>query len=253
MGYIERMKVLMPVAQAGFDPTEAGVPFVQLREAGHQVAVATPTGAMAEADPRMLTGEGLSLLAPVLRADARGRAAYAQLAADDAFRKPRSYTSLDASDFDALLLPGGHAKPMRTYLDSPILQQLTSAFFAADKPVGAICHGVIVAARAKRADGRSVLYGRKTTSLTKAQELLAWQLTRLWLDDYYRTYPQTVEDEVRAALAEPGDFMRGPMAVSRDTPSALERGFVVRDGRYVSARWPGDAHAFSAAFLELLR
>jgi protease I len=243
----------MPVAQAGFDPTEAGIPFVQLRQAGHQVVVATPTGAMAEADPRMLTGEGLSMLAPVLRADARGRAAYAQLAADEAFRTPRAYDSLHASEFDALLLPGGHAKPMRTYLESPSLQRLTRDFFAADKPVGAICHGVVVAARAKRADGRSVLHGRKTTSLTKAQELLAWQLTRLWLGDYYRTYPETVEDEVRAALAAPGDYMAGPMAVARDTPTDLERGFVVRDGRYVSARWPGDAHRFSAAFLELLR
>lgn len=247
------MKVLMPVAQAGFDPTEAGVPFVQLREAGHQVVVATPAGSMAEADPRMLTGEGLSLLAPVLRADARGRAAYAQLAADDAFRAPRSYASVSADEFDALLLPGGHDKPMRTYLESPLLHQLTHDFFAADKPVGAICHGVVVAARAKRADGRSVLYGRTTTSLTKKQELLAWRLTRLWLGDYYRTYPETVEDEVRAALAAPGDYMTGPMAVSRDSPADLERGFVVRDGQYVSARWPGDAHRFSAAFLELLR
>jgi hypothetical protein len=28
---------------------------------------------------------------------------------------------------------------------------------------------------------------------------------------------------------------------------------VVRDGRYVSARWPGDAHTFAKTFDEVLR
>jgi hypothetical protein len=28
---------------------------------------------------------------------------------------------------------------------------------------------------------------------------------------------------------------------------------VVQDGIYLSARWPGDAHRFSAAFIDLLR
>ena len=38
---------------------------------------------------------------------------------------------------------------------------------------------------------------QKTTTLTKQMELIAWRLTRLYLDDYYRTYQTTVEDEVR--------------------------------------------------------
>ncbi len=242
----------MPLASRGFDPTEAGVPFVRLRAAGHTVVVATPDGAVAAADPRMLTGRGLSVFSPVLRADPRGRAAYAALECDSVFQSPISYATIEPAAFDALLLPGGHDKPMRTYLESPLLHEVVGRFFAADKPVGAICHGVVVAARSRRSDGRSVLYGRKTTALTRAQELLAWNMTRLWLGDYYRTYPETVEDEVRTALARPEDFLTGPGAVLRDRPGKLGRGFVVQDGRYLSARWPGDAHRFAEAFLAML-
>lgn len=43
-------------------------------------------------------------------------------------------------------------------------------------------------------------------------------------------------------LAAPGDFVRGPMSSKRDAPDQLGRGFTVRDGLYLPARWPGDAH-----------
>ncbi|HEY0253121.1 MAG TPA: hypothetical protein VGC41_16420, partial [Kofleriaceae bacterium] len=59
---------------------------------------------------------------------------------------------------------------------------------------------------------------------------------------YYRTYPAYVEDEVRAALASPNDFQRGPRELSkRGTREDDSAAFCVEAGRYVSARWPGDA------------
>ena len=96
-----------------------------------------------------------------------------------------------------------------------------------------------------------MLHGRRTTALLRSQEMLAFTLTRLWLGDYYRTYPQTVEDELTAALARKEDFERGPNSFSRDTPDRPD-GFAVIDGTYVSARWPGDAHRFSLAFGSVL-
>jgi protease I len=97
-----------------------------------------------------------------------------------------------------------------------------------------------------------VLFGRKTTALTKQMELTAWALTRLYLGDYYRTYPVTVEDEVRGALAQRSDFDAGPLPLRRDSETRLQAGFVVRDGNYLSARWPGDAHRFGNAFADML-
>jgi protease I len=243
--------LLMPLPNRDFDPTETGVPWRILSERGHRIVFATPDGKRGEADPKMLTGKGLGVLAPFLRADANGRAAYNMMARDSAFQQPLAYERIRVSDFDGVLLPGGHAKGMRPYLDSAILQSAVATFFERHKPVAAICHGVLVAARG-RANGKSALYGRKTTGLTKNMELTAWALTCLYLGDYYRTYPVTVEDEVKGTLASADDFVPGPWSLSRDAPDKLALGFTLRDGNYLSARWPGDAHRFATDFAALL-
>ncbi len=92
-----------------------------------------------------------------------------------------------------------------------MLQALVVDFFTAEKPVGAICHGVILVARSVNPEtGKSVIHDYKTTALLKSQELSAYKMTRLWLKDYYLTYPEkTVEDEVRSVLSDSGNFNRG--------------------------------------------
>ncbi len=238
-------RVLVPIPRADFDPTEAAVPWRILVDAGHEVAFATPDGRPGAADPRMVDGTGLGLLAPLLRAQPGAVADYRRLQAHAAFASPMAWAALDDTAFDALLLPGGHAPGMREYLESAPLHAITARFFASGRPVGAICHGTVVAARARdAATGAPVLRGRRTTGLTRAMEMLAWRLTRHRLGDYYRTYPTTVQDEVTAALRSPGDFLPGPPALLRDDDAHLGRGFTVRDGAYLSARWPGDAHRF---------
>ncbi len=244
--------VLMPLPSRDFDPTETGVPWRILSERGHRLVFATPDGKPGEADVMMVTGKGLGLFAPFLRADKNGRAAHDLMAQSAAFNRPLPYDEIQESDFDAILLPGGHAKGMRPYLESALLQASVGRFFARLKPVGAICHGVLLAARSRGDHGRSVLHGRKTTALTKRMELGAWALTALYLGDYYRTYKLTVEDEVKAALARPEDFVPGPSRLTRDSPGRSEIGFALRDGNYLSARWPGDAHRFAGDFAAML-
>jgi len=245
-------KLLIPLPNTDFDPTEVAVPWQILRTRGHEIVFATPDGGAASADPIMVSGQGLGLLAGMLRADANGRAAHAALLGDTAFQRPLTYDALQPGDFAGLILPGGHAAGVRTYLESTRLQGFVAAMFAQDRPVGAICHGTLVAARSRDARGRSVLYGRRTTALTAQMELSAWWLTRAWMGDYYRTYPETVQAEVTRALARPGDFEVGPVSFRRDKPERLDLGLVVRDGNYLSARWPGDAHRFAEAFAALL-
>lgn len=244
--------ILMPVPATDFDPTETGVPWTILTSQGHEVIVATPDGRVATADPVMVTGQGLGLLSPLLRADANGRGGYEAMTQARAFRLPLRWHDIHARDFDALILPGGHAKGMRPYLESLKLQSVVAEFFAAAKPVGAICHGVLLAARSKAGDGRSVLHGRRTTALRRDQELLAWGLTCAWMGAYYRTYPTPLETEVRSLLAAPEDFEPGPLPLARDKPTDLTAGFTLRDANYLSARWPGDAHRFGHEFGRLL-
>jgi protease I len=246
-------RVLIPLPARGFDPTEAAVPWKVLSERGHEVVFATPDGKPASADPIMVTGKGLGLLKSVLRADANGRAAHAAMVASNSFQNPITYDEAAGGAFEALVLPGGHDKCVKPYLESEVLQRIAADFMSAGKPVGAICHGVLILARAKGAQGRSVIHGRKVTSLINRLEMTGYNLTRLWMGDYYRTYPGiTTEDEVRAALAADEDFDSGPRGTKRDSMDAMEHGFVVRDRNLLTARWPGDAHRWSVEIDALL-
>jgi len=246
-------KVLIPIPSKDFDPTEAGVPWKILKAAGIQIVFATPMGLAGKCDDRMLLGVGLGPLSKILAADYAGREAYQEMSQSDEFNNPISWSDIDATNFDGLILPGGHAKGMREYLESKDLHSCVGKFFELNKPVGAICHGVVLASRSKRSDGRSVLFGRKTTALLATQEISAWLLTCLWLGNYYRTYPQTVEAEVKSVLAAEQDFIKGPTPLFRDSLKNLSNGFVVQDENYLSARWPGDAHIFGKRFLQLLK
>ena len=241
--------VLFPLPDRDFDVTEVAVPWRLLRDAGHEPIFATEAGATPACDPLLITG----VVFGKLGARPEPIAFYRELERDPSFVSPRRWSECRADDFDALFLAGGHASGMRQYLGSEIVQQLTTAFFAAQKPIGAICHGVLVAARSKRADGTSVLHGHKTTCLPKYMERAAY-LSTFWLRGrYYRTYPAYVEEEVRAALASPDDFVRGPRELSkRGTRDDDAHAFSVESGHYVSARWPGDAYLIGKQLIERL-
>ena len=45
---------------------------------------------------------------------------------------------------------------------------------------------------------------------------------------------------------------RGPLSLAKGTAASDDGAFVVEDGRYVSARWPGDAYAFARRILARL-
>lgn len=247
------MAILITTSTNDFDPTEVAIPWKIFRAAEVDIRFATDTGTAGKCDQRMIDGHGLGLLKPLFIAQGGARSAYGEMLDDPAFQNPLSFDDIDVNDFDGLILSGGHAKGMIAYLESSALQHAIAAFFGVNKPVGAICHGVVAACRAQNPDtGKSILFGRKTTALLKRQEMLAYQLTRINLGDYYRTYPTTVEDEVTAALENKSDFLHGPTPLLRDDMTHLSRGFTVRDGNYLSARWPGDAHKFSTEFLSMV-
>ena len=248
------MTILIATSTNDFDPTEVAVPWQILRNAGQKIQFATDTGAAGITDQRMLDGNRFGLLKPLLIASHPARDAYKKMLDDAAYQNPIRFENIDSRDFEAIVLPGGHAKGIIPYLESTALQKSIAEFFAQEKPIGAICHGVVPVCRAINSEtGKSVLFGRKTTALLKRQEMLAYQITRWNLGDYYRTYPTTVEDEVVSTLQSPDDFLQGPTPIFRDTMQNLSRGFTVRDRNYLSARWPGDVHRFASEFLELVR
>ena len=246
------MRVLLPLPDRDFDVTEVAVPWRILRDAGHDVVFATErAGAVAAADPRLLTG----VLFGQLGAAPEAVRCYGELTRAPEFAATVAWSDVDVAGFDGLLLPGGHAPGMRQYLGSASLRDQVRAFWQLGRPVGAICHGVLVLARTIDArTGGSVLASCQTTCLPKYMERAAYLATGWRLGRYYRTYPAYVEDEVRAALLDPGSqFKRGPVVLSsRGTATDDGPAFAVVDGRYVSARWPGDAYLFARRFRDLL-
>jgi putative intracellular protease/amidase len=243
--------VLIPLPDRDFDTTEVAVPWKLLTDAGHTVVFATERGGAAPAtDPLLLSG----VVFKMLGAAREPKRFYAQMLDDPQYRDPIAWEDIKADDYDGLLLPGGHAKGMRQYLGSEVLQQKAVDYWNTGKPVGAICHGVLVLARAiDPATGRSVLHGRRTTCLPTYLEAAGFYSTiwRRWR--YYRTYPKYVQTEVRAALASRRDFKLGPPTpLVRGTANMNWPAFVVEDGNYVSARWPGDAYLFARKFIERL-
>lgn len=247
-------RILIPMPSYGVDPTEVAIPWKLLNQKNYQLTFITPDGEKATPDSAMLNGDRLGIWKSLLKARQDAFDAYREMEQTAAFCSPSRYDEVKAEDFDALLLPGGHDKRVREYLESKILQDLVVDFFRMEKPVAAICHGVVLVARSIDSDTKkSVISDYKTTCLLKSQEMAGYNLTRLWLKDYYLTYPGlTVEDEVKAVLANTDDFLLGPKPVLRDDMAHLQRGFTVRDRNYVSARWPGDAYSFSLAFIEML-
>ena len=244
------VKLLIPLPDTDFDTTEVAVPWRLAVESGHEVVFATETGStVPRCDPRLLTG----VIFGKLGAASEPIEFYRRLEADPAFRAPVSWASLRPRDFDGLILPGGHAPGMRQYLGSPVLQSVVGEFWRTGRPVGAICHGVLVLARTlDPSTGRSVLHDRRTTCLPKSMERSAYLATGWRLGRYYRTYPQYVQDEVVDALDSPAQFDAGPRGTKRGTRTDDRYAFVVEDGNYVSARWPGDAYLFARRFLDRL-
>lgn len=245
-------RALIPLPDRDFDVTEVAVPWRVLTRAGVEVVFATERGGAAPTcDPLLLTG----VLFGQLGAEPEPRRFYDEMTRAPAFNAPIAWDAITPTDYDALVLPGGHAPGMRQYLGSEALQRKVFEYTSLGRPIGAICHGVLLLARAKDpSTGRSALAARRTTCLPKYMERSAYYLTAWKLGRYYRTYPAYVEDEVKAALDDPSrQFVRGPRAlVARGTDADDRAAFVVEDGDYVSARWPGDAYLFAKRLLARL-
>jgi PfpI family intracellular protease len=120
----------------GFEQVELTEPRAALKKAGYQTDIVSPNGSTVKAMIHDQPGKILAVDVPLSRAK--------------------------ASDYDALLLPGGVMNPdsLRT---EPAAVSFVKAFFEAGKPVGAICHGPIMLIEA------GVLPGRRLTSFPSIQ------------------------------------------------------------------------------------
>jgi putative intracellular protease/amidase len=234
-------KVLLPLPDRDFDITETAVPWRRLTDAGYDVVFTTQSGGTPAGDPLLIDG-----LFAMLRASPEAVAHYREMEASPRFKETLPWAEVEPADYAGVWLPGGHAKGMRQLLEGEVFFDKLRAFWALDdgsRPVAAVCHGVIVLARA------GLLEGVRTTCLPGYMERSAYLLTFWKWGDYYRTYPEYVEAEVCNAAGK-ANFVRGPLNLFGN--KAERHAFVCEDGRYVSGRWPGDVELLTARFMERL-
>lgn len=71
------------------------------------------------------------------------------------FTPDKAVADADAADYAALILPGGTVNPDKLRIDADAIA-FVQAFFAAGKPVGAICHGPWTLVEADLVRGRTL-------------------------------------------------------------------------------------------------
>lgn len=135
-----------------------------LVEAGHEVTIASIAGGQVPLDP-----ESLGKIV-IKSGDTDKR--YADREFMDLLRDTVAVTEVDAADYGAIYLPGGHG----TMFDLPgdaVLARLVGQMYDDGKIVAAVCHGPAGLLGAVRADGRPVVEGKKVTGFAPAEEKLA--------------------------------------------------------------------------------
>lgn len=237
-------RIFVPIANPGVDPSEVSIPWTVLTRAGHTFELATADGDMATPDRLMTTGACFGLVGA--RPDAR--ACFARLRESTEWKRPLSWGALrDLDAYDAVFVPGGHMDGMRALAGDEHLQGLIRGFWDSkpEAPFAAMCHGVVMVGRS------GVLVGRETTCFLALQELAAWLATFPVWGRWVRVFPRLVAREVRATGAQ---LVRAPLHLfSYGSEHDDRAAFVHQDGRYLSARWPGDAWLIARRLGEELR
>ncbi len=131
-------RILMIVGDFGED-YEIMVPFQALLAVGHTVHAVCPDK---QAGDQIATAIH----------DFEGQQTYSEKRGHN-FTLNASFADIDPNAYDALVIPGGRA-PEYLRLNAKVIEMVRH-FFAADKPVAAICHGAQLLAGAGVLEGRT--------------------------------------------------------------------------------------------------
>ena len=147
--------------KTGFWLEEVVAPYYAFLDAGANITIAALQAGQPPIDPRSTEPENQTEATQRFQTDSEAQATLAD---------PVLLEQVDANNFDALFLPGGHG-PMWDLASSDTSARLVESFYAQGKLIGAVCHGPAALVKAKTADGNSILEGRQLTAFTNAEEV----------------------------------------------------------------------------------
>lgn len=198
-----------------------------VRDAGFDVAIATPDGRAAPVDPESLAAKYWSNH-PDWLAEAESF-----VAKDAALNAPmRIEAALAAAPaFAALILPGGQGL-MTDLVDDPNTHALIARFAANDRPIGLLCHAPAILTHLPADDDS--LRGRKVTSVSGFEEFYI---------ERFVMHGRARERRIGRRLDQAG---------YRWVHGGPGKPFAVRDGNLVTSQNPFSGDAFAAHFVAAL-
>ena len=206
--------------ETGFWLEEFAAPYYVLKDAGHDITLASPKGGEPPLDPK--SDEAVSQTEATRRFKA-DQGAQAQLAST------QRLDSVLSSDFDAVFYPGGHG-PLWDLADDAQSKALIEQTLADGKPVALVCHAPAVLKSVTGSDGRPLVAGKRVTGFTNEEEE-AVGLTEV--------VPFLLEDVLKQLGA---DF-------SKTEPF---KPHVVREGLLITGQNPASSEWAAEALLEAL-
>jgi putative intracellular protease/amidase len=221
-------RALFFVSEDGYWAEECVEPLTTLKDAGVDVDVATPAGNPPVVDDRSVDPDevGADLAEHVMDVHEN----------DPDLNDPEPFAAVDASEYDAVVFPGGHGTVWDVNQDRAARAALRTAVAGDDGVALVVCHAVGILAFARDADGEFIVDGRDVTGFPNAWEDGI-------VDDHDRIegrkLPYWVEGEVAAAG---GHF---DPELDADTS-------VTVDGDLLTARGPGSSAAAADVLLDEL-
>lgn len=141
---------------------EIAAPYYAFRDARCAVTLASPKGGAAPIDPKSNAAENQTASTRRFQADEKAMAALATTA---------TLSSLDLDRFDAIFFAGGHGT-MEDFPTDASVKATIEAFYAAGKPVSAVCHGPACLVSATKPNGEPMIKGHRFTCFTDEEETL---------------------------------------------------------------------------------
>lgn len=136
----------------------------ELRDAGHTVHIATPGGVKPTVDQ-------VSLDPGAAGSEEKANVFREYIAKIDAeLSAPLALADLSASDYDAVVIPGGHG-PMADLAHDGQLGRILVEANRADKVIAPFCHGPAGLLSAVDASGSFAFAGRKVTAFSNEEEM----------------------------------------------------------------------------------
>ena len=164
---------------------ELAAPYWCLRDAGYAIDFASPKGGSAPIDPMSLEDNWLSDAGRRFLADAESSAALAGTSRLD---------DVDPRRYRGLFMVGGAA----TTWDFPTnaaLKAIIEDYFAQDKVIGGVCHGVVGLVQAVDPNGEPLVKNRKVTSISIAEDVM------MGLDRVVPVLPEEMLRKLRAVYS----------------------------------------------------